>query len=341
MRAKSPSTVTGQPRMRGSFSAMPLLAELQPFVDMLNSLEPPPPAQNEAEQVAVMRATIGLLQAPVDESLAIGSVEDRVIEHGGLRIPVRVFVPKSEPVAVLVYFHGGGFTIGNIDTHDAIARRYCANGSMVVINVEYRLAPENNFPGGVDDALHAALWAQENAGAFGFGGDRVFVAGDSAGGNLAAVTAQSHARLVREGVVAAPLAGHIMHCPVTDGRASSNASYPSRKENATGFMLTEEMMNAFLHFYSQSGANPDDVRVSPILADDLEGLSPALLITAEFDPLRDEGEAYGAKLRNAGCKVTMCRFDGTIHVFMTLPMPMSCTDEADALVFDFVRENVR
>lgn len=319
---------------------MPLLAELQPFVDMLNSLDPPPPPKDEAEMVANMRATIGLLQAPVDETLPIASVEHRVLEHGGLKIPARVFVPTSKPVAVLVYFHGGGFTIGTIDTHDAIARRYCGNGSMVVINVDYRLAPENRFPAGVDDALHATLWAQENAASFGVAADCVFVAGDSAGGNLAAVTAQQHARLVREHKVNSPLAGHIMHCPVTDSRSSSNDSYPSRKANARGYMLTEELMTAFLYFYVQSGADVDDPRVSPLLADDLSGLSPALLITAEFDPLRDEGELYAERLRAAGNDVTMRRFDGTIHVFMTLPMPMQCTDEADALVFDFVRKNV-
>lgn len=314
---------------------MPVLAEIQLILDLLNSIEPPPPPKDEAELLARMRATIGMLQEPVNEALAVASVEDKVIESQGLSIPVRVYIPKNRPVALMVYLHGGGFSIGSIDTHDGLARRYCGNGSMVVVNVEYRLAPENAFPAGVDDSLAVTLWAQENAGLFGLRPEQVIVAGDSAGGNLAAVTAQTHTQLLRAGKISAPLAGHIMHCPVTDMRYGADDSYPSRRENASGYMLTDEMMRAFFHFYSQSGATPEDVRVSPLLAESLTGLSPALLLTAEFDPLRDEGERYAEALRNAGVDVTSKRFDGTIHVFMMFSS-LVCAQESDALVFEFV-----
>lgn len=314
---------------------MPVLAEIQPILDLLNSVEPPPPPKDEAELLARMRATIGMMQEPVNETLAVASVEDKVIEFHGLEVPVRVYTPANRPVALMVYLHGGGFSIGNIDTHDGLARRYCGNGSMVVVNVEYRLAPENAFPSGVDDSLAATLWAQENAPSFGLQPDQVVVAGDSAGGNLAAVTAQTHARLLREGKLSAPLAGHIMHCPVTDMRYGADESYPSRRENASGYMLTDEMMRVFFHFYAQSGATPEDVRVSPLLAERLDDLSPALLLTAEFDPLRDEGELYADALRKAGVDVTAKRFDGTIHVFMMFS-PLECAQQSDAMVFEFV-----
>ncbi len=314
---------------------MPVLAEIQLILDLLNSIEPPPPPKDEAELLARMRATIGMMQEPVNEALAVASVEDKVIESQGLSIPVRVYTPKNRPVALMVYLHGGGFSIGSIDTHDGLARRYCGNGSMVVVNVEYRLAPENAFPAGVDDSLAVTLWAQENAGLFGLRPEQVIVAGDSAGGNLAAVTAQTHTQLLRAGKISAPLAGHIMHCPVTDMRYGADDSYPSRRENASGYMLTDEMMRAFFHFYSQSGATPEDVRVSPLLAESLIGLSPALLLTAEFDPLRDEGEKYAEALRHAGVDVTSKRFDGTIHVFMMFSS-LVCAQESDALVFEFV-----
>ncbi len=314
---------------------MPVLAEIQLILDLLNSIEPPPPPKDEAELLARMRATIGMMQEPVNEALAVASVEDKVIESRGLSVPVRVYTPNNRPVALMVYLHGGGFSIGSIDSHDGLARRYCGNGSMVVTNVEYRLAPENAFPAGVDDSLAVTLWAQENAGLFGLWPEQVIVAGDSAGGTLAAVTAQTHAQLLRAGKINAPLAGHIMHCPVTDMRYGADDAYPSRKENASGYMLTDEMMRAFFHFYSHSGAAPEDVRVSPLLAESLIGLSPALLLTAEFDPLRDEGEAYAHALKTAGVDVTSERFDGTIHVFMMFSS-LACAQESDALVFEFV-----
>lgn len=314
---------------------MPVLAEIQLILDLLNSVEPPPPPKDEAELLARMRATIGMMQEPVNEALAVASAEDKVIEYDGLTVPVRIYVPKNPPVALMVYLHGGGFSIGSIDTHDGLVRRYCGNGSMVVVNVEYRLAPENAFPAGVDDSLAVTLWAQENAGSFGLRPDQVIVAGDSAGGNLAAVTAQTHASLLRAGRTTAPLAGHIMHCPVTDMRYGADDLYPSRKENASGYMLTDEMMRAFFHFYSQSGAMPEDWRVSPLLVESLNGLSPALLLTAEFDPLRDEGEQYAEALRKAGVDVTSKRFDGTIHVFMMFSS-LQCAQESDALVFEFI-----
>lgn len=314
---------------------MPVLAEIQLILDLLNSIEPPPPPKDEAELLDRVRAQIGMVQEPVNESLAVASVENVILEWDGLKISARAYKPLNQPVALMVYLHGGGFCAGNLDTHDGLMRRYCGNGSIVVVNVDYRLAPENPFPAGVDDALAATLWAQQNAANYGLRSDQVLIGGDSAGGNLAAVTAQSHSRMAVEGKALAPLAGHIMIFPGVDMRYGAIDTYPSRTDNAVGYLLTLEMMQIFSHFYSQSGAIPEDVRVSPLLADNLAGQPPALLVTAEFDPLRDEGEAYAHALKTAGVDVTLKRFDGTIHWF-TMFSSLACAQESDALVFEFV-----
>lgn len=209
--------------------------------------------------------------------------------------------------ALLVFFHGGGFVICDLDTHDEACRILCHESGMQVLSVAYRLAPEHPFPAPLADCCAALRWAQDNAAALGADPRRVCVGGDSAGGNLATVAALT---LAREG--RSPAAQLLIY-PTTD----ANAAYPSRTLFASGFVLTRDDIDAFLSLYlGGDEAHRDDPCVSPVRAADLALSPPALLITAGFDPLRDEGEAYGDALRIAGVAVQVRREPGLVHGFL-------------------------
>ena len=202
----------------------------------------------------------------------------------------------------MVFFHGSGFVLCSLDTHDGMCRNLCAGTGCVVVSVDYRLAPEAKFPAAPDDCLAATRWAVANAAALGADPGRVFVAGDSAGGNLAAVTAL---RIRDEG--GPRLLGQLLIYPVTDYYEPGT---PSMIENAEGYGLTRAGMIWFWNHYlaaPSDGANP---HASPFRAADLSGLPPALVVTAEYDPLRDEGEYYADRLRQAGVPTQMKRWDG-------------------------------
>jgi acetyl esterase len=206
----------------------------------------------------------------------------------------------------LVYFHGGGFVIGDLETHDGHCRRLAALAGCRVLAVDYRLAPEHPFPAGHDDALSATRWAFDNASDLGADPQRIAVGGDSAGATLA--TAVAH--LARDAAAPA-LRCQVLLYPVTDA-AERFASY---RENGEGFFLTADLMGWFLDQYLPEGVDRTDPRVSPLRAADHTGLAPALVVTAEYDPLRDEGEAYGARLAAEGTTVTATRYAGQIHGF--------------------------
>ena len=197
--------------------------------------------------------------------------------------------------------------IGDLDTHDNQARSVARHGRAVVVSVDYRLAPEHPFPAAVDDAVAAARWAAAHLGELG-GDDRLGLAGDSAGGNLAAVVAQ---QLHADGT---PVTAQFLIYPAVD----SAGEYPSRVENAKGYFLEQPTMDWFYGHYAGGFDDPADPRLSPLRAADLSGLAPALVVTAEFDPLRDEGEAYARALEDAGGPVTVRRYDGMIHGFFDL-----------------------
>ena len=223
-------------------------------------------------------------------------------------VPVRVYRPESVagPVPTIVFVHGGGWVIGSIDSHDDHARRLCRDLGAVVVSVGYRLAPEDPFPAGVDDvtAVFDAVVADLPA----FGGDptRLGVAGDSAGGNLAAVLAL-HAR--DTGV---PVAAQLLVYPATD----LGTRWPSMAENAEGYFLTLADTIWFTnHYLAGDSGKAADPRVSPARADTLVGLAPAVVVTAQYDPIRDDGDAYAEKLRAAGVCVVHRRFDGLVHGF--------------------------
>jgi acetyl esterase len=209
-----------------------------------------------------------------------------------------------------VYFHGGGWVLGSLATHDGICRSLAAGAGCVVVSVDYRLAPEHRYPAAAEDCYAATQWCAAHAAELGADGSRVAVGGDSAGGNLSAVVAQ----MARDRG-GPPLVFQLLIYPVTDA-ARDTQSY---RENAEGYLLTAGDMAWFWnHYLGDARARGAEAYASPIRAASLAGLPPALVITAEFDPLRDEGEAYGAALESAGVAAKVTRYDGMIHGFFGL-----------------------
>jgi acetyl esterase/lipase len=229
---------------------------------------------------------------------------------GETRLRVRHYAPAEPggPHPVLVYYHGGGFTYGDLDTHDGVCRLLCRHAGAHVLAVDYRLAPEHPFPTAVEDARAALRWAYEHAASLGADARRVGVAGDSAGGNLAAVVSQLAAR---DGGPAPVL--QLLIYPATDFTSRRR----SRELFKEGFLLTDPEMDWFeTNYLGRDRAHARDPRASPLLAKDLSGLAPALVVTAAFDPLRDEGEEYAGALQAAGTPAVLRRFPGLIHAFI-------------------------
>lgn len=252
----------------------------------------------------------------------VARLEDRLIPGPAGDLPVRIYAPQSDaPLAALVYFHGGGFVIGSIEYVDDICRRLANAAQCAVISVGYRLAPEHQFPAAADDCYAATVWTAEHADEIGVDASRIAVGGDSAGGDLAAVSA-----LMARDRRVPPLVFQLLLNPVTNFDFATD----SYRDNADGYFLTAETMRWFWGHYL---ARPEDGRhpyASPLQAKDLSGLPPALIITAEFDPLRDEGEAYAARLRDAGVSVTCSRYDGMVHSFYTMSPFVARADDAVA-----------
>jgi acetyl esterase len=208
-----------------------------------------------------------------------------------------------------VFFHGGGWVVGDLDTHDSPCRQLAKKAGCVVVSVDYRLAPEHKFPAAVEDGYAATQWVATHAPQVGIDPQRLAVGGDSAGGNLAAVMAQ----LARDKEGPA-LVLQLLIYPAVDGAMS----FPSVQENGQGYLLTQDSINYYYNHYVPVGIDRRHVLLSPFYAARFTGLPPAHVITAEFDPLRDEGEAYAKKLQDAGVPVTCTRYEGMIHAFFSL-----------------------
>ena len=277
------------------------------------------------------RATIAEAMKPVAGSPEpVASIENLRIPGPGGDIPVRVYTPEgSAPRPGLVYFHGGGWVICDLDMYEVPCTAICRRSGATVVSVDYRLAPEHKFPAAVDDCYAATEWVAANAGRLGIDPKRLCVGGDSAGGNLAAVVA-----LKSRDENGPAIALQAMVYPVTDISSFDTASY---HEFSDGYQLTKAGMEWFVNHYI---ARPEDVRnphASPLLARDLRGLPPALVITAECDPLRDEGEAYAKRLQDAGVTVAAKRYAGMIHPFFSLAGVLPQAAEAYQQVADAVR----
>lgn len=244
----------------------------------------------------------------------VGNVENRTIPGPAGDIPVRIYTPETDgPHPVVAYFHGGGFVLGNLDSHDAPCRVITKDAEAIVVSVDYRLAPEHPFPAPVEDCYAATEWLAENASEFDGDAKRLAVAGDSAGGNLSAVVAL--AARDRDGP---DIAHQMLVYPVTDYRESNHrdGDYPSRIENAEGYFLTEDSMAYFEKHYVPSWAHTPNPYLSPLAAASHADLPPATVVTCGFDPLRDEGIAYVDALESAGTPVTHHHFEELIHGVM-------------------------
>ena len=247
------------------------------------------------------------LMAPAAE---IASVREVTIDGPGRPLRIRLYTPLGTgPCPLLVFYHGSGFVLCSLDTHDGMCRNLCAGAACVVASVDYRLAPEHKFPAGLDDCLHATHWAVAQAAALGADPTRVAIAGDSAGGNMAAVVALR----LRDAGGGPALCGQLLLYPVTDYHTPGTPSYAA---NADGYGLTRDTMKWFWAHYLNDASEAAHPHASPLRAPDLSGLPPALVITAEYDPLCDEGELYAQRLRGAGVQAALTRYDGVNHGFM-------------------------
>jgi acetyl esterase len=287
---------------------MPLDPQAQAFLDQMAAAGVP---TIDELRVSDMRQLLVALGSSNTEPEKVDDVSNREIPGPAGAIPVRVYKPNATgPLPILVYFHGGGWVAGNLDTADAICRGLANAAECLVISVEYRLAPEHKFPAALDDCYVAVQWIAANAAQFGGDSSRLAVGGDSVGGNLAAVVTQ-----VARDRGGPPLLFQLLVYPVTDF-SFDTVSY---RENAEGYMLTRDVMIWFWNHYLPAQSDGDSPQASPLRSRDLRGLPPALVITAGFDPLRDEGEAYASRLRDAGVAVVVRRYDTMIHGFFGLP----------------------
>jgi acetyl esterase len=282
---------------------MPLDAQTKALIDAAVDLPP-----TETLTPDEVRAGLELrAQLTAGEPQPVAHVEDTSIPGPSGDIPVRIYTPEgSRPLPCLVFFHGGGWVCGSLRTHDVLCRALANGAGCIVVAVDYRLAPEHKFPAAIDDALAATRWVAANTGQLGIDPDRIAVAGDSAGGNLAAAVAlesrdNSGPRLVFQ----------LLIYPVTD----HNFDTPSYVENGKDYRLTRAGMQYYWNHYLRGAADADDQRASPLRASSHANLPPALVVTAEYDPLRDEGRAYADRLRAAGVAVEYREYAGLIHGF--------------------------
>jgi len=292
---------------------MPLHPEVKALVDAM-AADPDARPTHELEP-AEAREAYRAMAALFGAGPEVAAAEDRTLPGPAGPLPVRVYRPEgSGPHPVLVFFHGGGWVIGDLDTHDRECRVLCRDAGCLVVSVGYRLAPEHPFPAACEDAWAALRAVLEEADALGADASRLAVGGDSAGGNLAAGVA------VRARNAGGPvLRLQLLVYPAVDLRAESHELHASRRENAAGPFLLRETMDYFTaHYVGDDAAARCDPRASPLLAPSQAGLAPAYVATAELDPLRDEGEAYARALEVAGVAVTLRRFEGMPHVFFQL-----------------------
>lgn len=259
----------------------------------------------DARRIRLARLRTGLPVEPV------AKVEDRTIPGPAGPLPVRVYTPDGPgPHPVVVYYHGGGWVIGNLDTHDGSSRGICNASRCIIVSVDYRLAPEAKFPAAAEDSYAAAKWVVEHTVEIGGEAGRVAVAGESAGGNLAAAVC-----LMAKDRGGPPFAFQLLVYPVMEYGGDT----PSSRENAEGYFLTKASMDWYWGHYLKAPKDGSHPYASPLKAKDLSGLPPALVITAEYDPLRDEGEAYASRLKEAGVGTICTRYGGMMHGFFNQP----------------------
>ena len=288
---------------------MPLDPRVRRFLDALAAGKPANALKTSVEE---RRQGLTELMKLAGPRAAVGRVEDRTLPGPAGALGIRIYTPVDAGAGLLpglIYFHGGGLVAGTVATHDPIGRALANSGACRVVSVDYRLAPEHPFPAALDDALAAVTHIGAHAAEFGIDGMRLGICGDSAGGTLAAATAQTVAR------IGSPrLALQLLICPILDYSRSTN----SRRDLASGYLVDQATLDHDLLHYAPPGTDPADPRISPLRADDVTGLPRTLIHTAEFDPLRDEGRDYFERLARAHAEVSYTCHPGMIHLFYGL-----------------------
>jgi acetyl esterase len=282
---------------------------LQVLLDQIAASDSPP--LHEAGPDVARELYRGLHQLTDPGDVPIGKTEDISIKGPGGALPARVYTPVAGGTGHgLVFFHGGGFVIGDLDSHDALCRHLANESGCKVIAVDYRRGPESKFPAAHEDAWAAVKWVEEKAGDLGIDANRIAVAGDSAGGNLAAYISQ-RAAAERRGP---GIAFQLLIYPATRAKADTQ----SMKDFSEGYFLTRATMNWFMECYMPEGGDVTLPDISPLLAEDVSGVAPALVITAGYDPLKDEGKAYADRLAASGVDVTYKDYPDMIHGFFNM-----------------------
>jgi acetyl esterase len=305
---------------------MPVDPQIQALLDKGTGV-PATHTLSIAEARAQYEARIRIMAPPA----SVDSVSERTIQGPAGDLKLRIYHPAGQgPFALLAFFHGSGFVLCSLDTHDGMCRNLCAGAGCIVVSVDYRLAPEHKFPAGLDDCVLATRWVAEHALELNGDAGRLAVGGDSAGGNLAAAAAL---RIRDESAPA--LCGQLLIYPVTDYHTPGTPSY---QENAEGYGLTRDTMRWFWHHYINDPKDAAQPYASPLRARDFSGLPPALVVTAEYDPLRDEGERYADKLRAAGTSCVLSRWRGMNHGFFFWVGLVDKADEAMAETCAWLRE---
>ncbi|MEI9994022.1 MAG: alpha/beta hydrolase [Rhizomicrobium sp.] len=289
---------------------MPLDPIVKGFLDQMKMAGGPKMQDAGAEAGRLQFNALMQMVGPKD--VPVGKTENLVVPSQTGGVPIRVYTPVAagrDPMPALVYFHGGGFVIGNIESHDGLCRMLANEGGLRVISVEYRLAPEHKYPAALDDAFAALVWVAAHAAEIGVDANRIAVGGDSAGGALAAEVAQ-----LAKAKGGLALAAQMLLFPVTQiGEETA-----SLREFAVGYFLEKDTLDWFYASYLPTDADRHDPSVSPLRAKDLSGLPPAYIMLGGFDPLHDEGLQYADKLRAAGVKVTVADHSDMVHCFVYL-----------------------
>jgi acetyl esterase len=296
---------------------MPLDPQAKQVLEQIAALGLPP-----NHLVSPAQARINMKSRPRAAGPEVARVEDRLIPGPDVDIPVRIYTPTgSGPFPILVWFHGGGWVVGDLETADPVARHLTVGASCTVVSVDYRLAPESKFPEPVDDCYAATIWAAQHAARLNGDPERIAVGGDSAGGNLAAAVA-----LMARDRGGPALVFQLLVYPVT----ARNFDTSSYQQKGQGYNLTRDAMQWYWDHYLQNPADASHPYAAPLAAQNLKGLPPALVITGEYDPLCDEGEAYATRLQAAGVPTSCRRYDGMIHGFFGMSAVLDKGKEAIA-----------
>lgn len=308
---------------------MPLDPEAQAVLDSMSAAGDVDPF---TVPHTVFREAFGAMPGGDSPSPTMERIEDRTIEGPGGPLTVRIYTPPGEGTkSGIVYFHGGGWVLCSLDTHNSTCRELAEGTHSVVVSVDYRLAPEAKFPAAPNDCYAATKWVFEQADSLGIDANRIAVAGDSAGGNLAAaVSLMARDSLADRGEAVPKICHQLLVYPVTDSRLD----YASYKENGTGYFLSSEMMRWFWHHYLENESDGENPIASPLRAESLSGLPPATILTAEYDPLRDEGAALAERLKADGVPTLYTNYPGVFHGFFAMteqvPRARKAVDDACA-----------